>query len=134
MGIRTVADVVRDTFPAGTSVVGGKEGLRRPVVQAVTPRLRGGFADLRQGTLAIVSVETLHLLPAQPTVAQTIRGLARMGVVALALFGRIEPWQQPATCWMADKHGCALLQLPLTKVQSSLELTQAINSYLDSSG
>jgi hypothetical protein len=77
--------------------------------------LRGGFADLGPGTLALINLELLRQLPPRPALPQAIEALGRVGVAAIAVRGRVESNLLPVGCRLAWWWSCVLLQLPDSK-------------------
>jgi hypothetical protein len=126
----TVAEVLRDALPTGTEVLVGGASLDRKVSWACVLKLRGGFAELEPGTVAIVNLETLRLMPSRPSLAQAIQALAPREVAAVAIRGQMEPYQTPMTRLMAERTGCALLQLPPGKESSVAAVEENVNNYL----
>lgn len=112
MAAITVADVLRDALPEGTEVLAGAENLPRAARSVAALRLRGGFGHLEPGAVAILSLETLRLLPAHLSAAQAIHSLAEREVAAVVIRGVLESYQLPVTARMAEWARCALLQLP----------------------
>lgn len=127
----TVADLLNEgALPPGTTVLGGKLALGRRVTWATALRLSGGFASLESGSLAVISLETLRLMPACPSAPQAIEQLGRADVAAIALRGQLEPYQAPLAALMAERANCVLLQLPSGREWSVSSVESAVNAYL----
>ncbi len=128
----TVGDVLREVLPSGTVCLAGQAALSRPTTWAAALRLRGGFADLGPGTLALINLELLRQLPARPSLPQAIEALGRVGVAAIAVRGRVESNELPVACRLAQRWSCVLLQLPDSK-EGAVSLVEAkVNTYLSS--
>ncbi len=129
--MRTVELVLRHALPRGTEVLAGEAALGREVSWAYALRVRGGFAEMEPGALAIIHLKTLGLMPARPSAAQAVQALGRVEVAAVALVGRLAAYQLPMTRLMADRVGCALLALPEGTTEVA-ELADQVNEYLAS--
>jgi hypothetical protein len=110
----------------------GQAALSRPTISAAVLRLRGGFADLAPGALALINLELLRQLPARPSLPQAIEALGRLGVAAIAVRGRVEPNELPIACRLAQRWSCVLLQLPDSK-EGAVSLVEAkVTTFLTS--
>src|SRR6266852_2580656 len=128
----TVGDLLREVLPSGTVCLAGQVALSRPTISAVVLRLRGGFANLGPGTLALINLELLRQLPARPSLPQAIDTLGRLGVVAIAVRGRVESNELPIACRLAHRWSCVLLALPDSK-EGAVSLVEAkVTIYLTS--
>ncbi len=65
----TVGGVLREVLPSGTVCLAGQVALSRPTISAVVLRLRGGFADLAPGAVALINFELLRQLQARPSLS-----------------------------------------------------------------
>lgn len=128
----TVGDVLREVLPSGTVCLAGQAALTRPTTWAVTLHLRGGFSDVRSGALALINLELLRQLPARPSLPQAIDTLGRLGVAALAVRGRLEPYELPIAARLAERWSCVLLQLPDTREGAVALVADRVNAYLAS--
>jgi len=128
--VATVGKVLLEVFPPGTVCLAGQAALSRPTTWAAALRLRGGFADLGPGALALINLELLRQLPARPSLPQAIEALGRLGVTAIAVRGRVESNELPIACRLAQRWSCVLLQLPDSK-EGAVSLVEAkVNTYL----
>lgn len=126
----TVAELLREVLPAGTRVLGGAGALGREVSWASALRLHGGFRELEARALALINLETLALLPAMPSLPQAIQALAEREVAAVAIRGALAPYQAPLSVRLAERVGCALLQLPPGRGANVSALEEAVNAYV----
>lgn len=126
----TVRDVVEEVLPAGTRILGGEAALGRRVSWASALRLTTGFSGLEPGSIALLSLETLRLMPARPSAAQAIQALGQVEVAAVLLRGCLESYQVPMTTLMAERAGLALVQLPGGRESAVSAVEAAINAYL----
>src|SRR6266852_4086312 len=69
----TVGDVLREVLPSGAVCLAGQVALSRPTISAVVLRLRGGFADLAPGAVALINLEQLRQLPARRSLSPIAR-------------------------------------------------------------
>src|SRR5213593_3165576 len=97
-GYATVGDVLREVLPSETVCLAGQVALSRPTISAVVLRLRGSFADLAPGAVALINLEQLRQLPARPSLPQAIDALGRLGVAAIAVRGRVASTELPIAC------------------------------------
>lgn len=128
----TVGDVLREVLPSGTVCLAGQAALSRPTIWAAALRLRGGFADLRPGALALINLELLRQLPARPSLPQAIEALGRRGVAAIAVRGRLESNELPIACRLAQRWSCVLLHLPDSKEGAVSVVEAKVTTYLTS--
>ncbi len=122
--------MLRDVLPRGTELLACQAGLHRSVTWAAALRLREGFGEIEPGAMALLTVETLNLLPTRPTVAKSVEALGRIGVAAVAIRGEVPTYQMPMTAFFADRAGCAVLQLPHGNGLSITRLEEEVNAYL----
>jgi len=109
MGSPTVREVWRLALPAETRLLGGEEGLSRPVLwarrMAATPP---AFAALEVGDIALLSAEAIPLLDERLTLAQVTAGLAEGDAAAVAVAGDVPQ----ETVAVATGHDLPLFTLP----------------------
>ena len=105
----TVEQLWRQAFPPGTELLAGAKGLAREVSWVVTLRARPpAFDSLKGGELALVSIQSLHLLDASLTLRRLLGSLAEVSVAAVVVLGEVPPEARQA----ADSEQLPLLQLP----------------------
>jgi purine catabolism regulator len=103
MGLPTVREVWRLALPTETQLLGGEDGLIKPVQwarrMAVHPP---AFAALEEGEIALLSVEALSLLDERLTLARVVESLAEREATALAVVGEVsgETRAMAETCWL----------------------------------
>ena len=114
----TVAELIRDLLPPGTSVLSGEEALDREVTWSARPRPSPpAFGHLSGGELVLINVSRLSDIDERLTLEGAVRQLAAFGVTAVAAAGRISAAAKSA----AEKGGVVLLQLPATADLGDLE-------------
>ena len=111
----TVGDVLREVLPSGTVCLAGKVALSRQTISAVVLRLRGGFAGLAPGAVALINLEMLGQLPARPSLSQAIDALRASRGCRDRSAGRVESTELPIAGPRAQRWSCVLLQLPDSK-------------------
>jgi purine catabolism regulator len=105
----TVRDILRLALPPGTSIEAGSSGLSHQATWVAQLRpTPPAFADLRGGELAVLSVEALHQLDENLTLAALVRRLAQAPVAAVAVAGEIDEDDRAA----AEHAHLPLLRLP----------------------
>ncbi len=125
----SVEEILKRALPKGSSVLAGERALGRQVSWAYALKVRGGFAEMEPGALAVIHLKTLELMPARPSAAQAIQALSRVEVAAVVLVGKLEPYQLPMTRLMAERAGCALLAMPESSGEVG-EVADRVNEYL----
>ncbi|MFN8524675.1 MAG: helix-turn-helix domain-containing protein [Chloroflexota bacterium] len=123
----TVEDIWKRALPPETWLVAGHDSLGARV-HGVS-RLRGrrpGFAALRRGDLALLSLSGLRRIDERISLARAIDRLAEAGVVALGIQGSMDP---PALT-AAQGHQLATLQLPEDVELADIE-TDAVRVLLE---
>jgi hypothetical protein len=130
MNAITVREVLENALPSGTELLAGQAALAKKVSWAIALRLRGGLAGLEPGSIALINLETLRLMPASPSAAQAVQARGRADVAAVVLRGTLEAYQVPMTRLMAERAEVALLQLPAGKGGNVAAVEEAVNSYL----
>jgi PucR family transcriptional regulator, purine catabolism regulatory protein len=128
MAAITVRDVLRLALPPETSVVAGLAGLSHQVTWIATPRATApAFINLRGGELVIASMDALHALDDQLSLATLVERLAPVPVAAIAVVGAIPASAHAA----ADVARMPLLSLPghLDIREVEREVQRLINDY-----
>lgn len=105
----TIEELWQIALPAGTTLVGGKDGLWREVNWTVRLRPRPpGFDILQGGELAFVSTQSMKLLDETLTLSAVLGHLNEMRVAAVAVAGDVD---DEARC-VADSLSLPLFLLP----------------------
>src|SRR5258708_13470397 len=88
---QTVRDLLRSALPMGTRVIAGHKGLNRVVTWTSVLHTRPpAFPSLEGRELALLSIESMHLLNDKLTLADLINDLAQMEVAAIGVIGSID--------------------------------------------
>jgi PucR family transcriptional regulator, purine catabolism regulatory protein len=105
----TILDLLRYALPVGTQVVTGTDYLIKTVSWTSVLHARPpAFSSLEGRELALISMETLHLLSDKLTLTDILNDLARMDVAAVGVLGNIDARARRA----ADDLHVPLLSLP----------------------
>jgi len=89
MGLPTVYEVWRLALPPETRLLGGGNGLTKPVLWARRMAAHPpAFAALEEGDVALLSTDAIPLLDERLTLARVVEALAEGGAAALAAVGQ----------------------------------------------
>jgi len=114
----TVAHLLRLALPVGTTVVAGQANLPRAGTWVSVLNTRPpAFPDLRGGEIALLSLESMHLLSDKLTLVSLVRDLAETEVTAIGVLGEIG---HPAV-EAANDLGILLMRLPETTALRAIE-------------
>lgn len=109
MGLPTVREVWRLALPTATRLLGGEDGLTKPVQWARRMSVHPpAFAALEEGEIVLLSVDALSLLDDRLTLGRVVDSLAEREAAALAVVGEVSEEAQV----MADTRGLPLFLLP----------------------
>ena len=109
MAFPTVREVWRLALPTATELLGGEDGLTRPVQWARRMSMfPPAFADLEAGEILLLDVEWLTMVDERLTLARVVEALAEQEANALAVIGEVSGPARAA----ADEHTLPLLALP----------------------
>ena len=106
---QTVRDLLRSALPVGTRITAGRGGLDHIVTWISVLHTRPpAFPSLEGRELALLSLESLHLLNDKLTLAELVNDLAGMEVAAIGVVGSIDFNARS----VADDLNIPLLNLP----------------------
>lgn len=124
----TVKDALRLALPTETSVVAAEASLAHQITWSATPRSTPpAFVNLRGGELILASVDVLHALDENLTLATLIERLAAVPVAAIAIIG---PLTTEAKA-IAEHTRIPLLSMPMGSVVREVEreIQRLFNDY-----
>ncbi|MHB1132087.1 MAG: helix-turn-helix domain-containing protein [Chloroflexota bacterium] len=107
----TVGEIWQLALPPGSILVAGEAGLWREINSTARLRPRPpGFEQLSGTEMAFVSLQSMHFLDENLTLAAVVSRLAEMGAAAIAVLGEVDARAVSA----ADLAGLPLFALPAT--------------------
>ncbi len=131
----TVSNLLSEVLPATAKVLGGANGLHRPVTWAVTMRTRPpAFEELQGGEVALLSRSSLSALQevdSSLTLAKVVLSLDEADVAAVAVAGLDEQHlslEEQQAIALADERSLPLIALP--RQPALLDIERAIIAFV----